>query len=63
MITRPVPGTITVNDVRVRICNKCGCFINDLGCCSCGCENNYDYGDEDIIIAVYRRTEEFLRDE
>ena len=55
---RPLPGTTTTREVRHAVCRHCGYMIDEGGLCWC----THD-GEEDLIFAVYRVTEIFLRDE
>jgi hypothetical protein len=60
---RPQPGTITQGEKRIPVCPRCGYLIDD-GLCDDECPL---FGEprtaKEIIYAVYKVTNEFLRDE
>ena len=62
---RPTPGQVTEREVVVDVCGECGCVIDQY---LCDYDCLYDGANEDerrpnIIKAVYKVVETFLRDE
>ncbi len=61
---RPVPGSVTVREIRVAVCTSCGCTIGPTGLCDMNCPLDADVSTPGrTLYAVYKRTDEFLRDE
>jgi hypothetical protein len=64
MIKRPTPGDTTVREIRVRVCSSCGYKVGIGGLCGYGCgEDAEPRTSANSFIAVYERTDKFLRDE
>lgn len=64
MPDRPVPGTITTREIRVEVCSHCGYAMSDTGLCADDCPlDGEPRTAKDFFIAVYKRADEFLRDE
>lgn len=61
MKDRPIPGDIVTREINIPLCGVCGYSI-DMNMCSYGCSEDGDVH-KDVIVAVYKRTDEFLRDE
>jgi hypothetical protein len=60
---RPEPGAKTVRLIKVPVCRRCGYAISD-GLCDDGCDlDGSGHAPADTILAVYERTDIFLRDE
>ena len=62
MRERPKTGTITEREIKIPVCGKCG-YAMDTGLCSDDCELDGSSHNGNTIMAVYKRTDEFLRDE
>lgn len=63
-MTRPLPGSITTCQVRIKICAHCGCVVSATGLCDFECAlDGEPRGPEDYFWAVYERTERFVGDE
>ncbi len=62
---RPIPGSVTVREIRIAVCTSCGCALDDIGYCDPDCTLDGEYRSTPgrCFYAVYKRTEEFLRDE
>ncbi len=62
---RPVPGSVTVREIRIAVCTSCGCLIGETGLCDMHCPLDADPISMPgrCFYAVYRRIDEFLRDE
>ena len=60
---RPKPGTVTSRQIEVRVCKACGYAMNDTGLCSDICDlDGTPHPPEQIITAVYIRTDVFIGD-
>lgn len=62
--SRPEPGSAAVRELRVPVCTGCGFRIDETGLCDDRCR--YDacsLSQRPHLIAVYERTDKFLRDE
>lgn len=61
---RPKTGQVTTREIRVKVCTHCHFAMDDCGLCSYDCEVDAEpRTSNDFFYAVYRRTDEFLRDE
>ena len=61
---RPEPGSVTIREVKLRICAFCGSSVTETGLCSHECPfDGEPRTHRDYFYAVYERTEKFLRDE
>lgn len=59
---RPATGTVTIKEIRVPICMQCGCII-DIGLCTDSCPLDGGSHTGNTLVAVYERSDKFLRDE
>ena len=56
-------GDVTVREVRIPVCKQCNCII-DIHLCSPECElDGDDHPPEYVVIKVYRRTDELIRED
>ncbi len=61
MRPRPVPGVCTTTEVRVEICGVCGYQVShELRSNECPDDGGPHHN---VIVAVYERTDRFIRDE
>ena len=63
MRPRPTPGDIKIKEIKIPICGVCGFMLDSTRqLCSYGCDEDGD-DHKNVINAIYKRTDEFLRDE
>jgi hypothetical protein len=63
-LKRPEPGTTTTREIKVRLCAECGNEIDEGGLCDYDCPwDGRTNSERKTFVAVYERTDKFLRDE